>query len=148
MNPEHNLMKLPALTFLLAMCVSAAAQEHSGLRAGTAVADISPTVFPIQLRSGPSDYVHDPLHVRAVAFENGEGRAVIALVDAIGVGREMADEAKAVAARKTGWKPAETFQSGIRKTVQWYLDNDTWVQNVQSGEYREWIRKNYEDRGA
>lgn len=105
-------MKLPALTFLLAMCVSAAAQDRSGLRAGTAVADISPTVFPIQLRSGPSDYVHDPLHVRAVAFENGEGRAVIALVDAIGVGREMADEAKAVAARKTGWKPAQMLVSG------------------------------------
>jgi hypothetical protein len=112
MNPGHNMMKFPALTFLLAMCVSAAAQDHSGLRAGTAVVDISPMVFPIQLRSGPSHYVHDPLHVRAVAFENGEGRAVIALVDAIGVGREMADEAKAVAARQTGWKPAEMLVSG------------------------------------
>jgi hypothetical protein len=85
----------------------AAAQEGAGLRAGTAVVDISPTVFPIQLRSGPSDHVHDPLHVRAIALENGSGRALIAAVDAIGVGREMCDEAKAIVAAETGWKPSE-----------------------------------------
>ncbi|MDY0170298.1 MAG: hypothetical protein RBS80_27385 [Thermoguttaceae bacterium] len=83
------------------------AADQPGLLAGTAVVDISPDVFPIQLRSGPSDYVHDPLHVRAIAFQNGQGRAVIALVDAIGVGREWTDEAKAVAAEQTGWKPEE-----------------------------------------
>ena len=42
-----------------------------------------------------------------------------------------------------GWKPAETFETGIRKTVQWYLDNQDWVANVQSGEYRQWLNKNY-----
>jgi dTDP-glucose 4,6-dehydratase len=42
-----------------------------------------------------------------------------------------------------GWKPMETFDTGIRKTVQWYLDNQDWVQNVQSGEYQNWINKNY-----
>lgn len=46
-----------------------------------------------------------------------------------------------------GWKPAETFETGIRKTVQWYLDNQTWVSNVQSGEYRAWVEKNYQGRG-
>ena len=61
----------------------------------------------MQLRSGPSKYVHDPLHVRAVAFENGKGRAVIALIDAIGYGREQADEAKAIVAKKTGWNANE-----------------------------------------
>jgi hypothetical protein len=80
--------------------------------AGTAEVDISPTVTPFQLRSGPSDLVHDPLHVRAVAFQNGKGRAVIALMDAIGVGREMTDEAKVIAAEKTGWKPEEMLVSG------------------------------------
>ena len=45
--------------------------------------------------------------------------------------------------RDLGWKPAETFETGIHKTVQWYLDNQTWVQNIQSGTYREWIDKNY-----
>ena len=69
-----------------------------GLLVGTAVVDISPTVKPFQLRSGKSTYVHDPLHVRAVAFENGQCRAVIAVMDAIGVGRDMCDEAKAAAA--------------------------------------------------
>ena len=45
-----------------------------------------------------------------------------------------------------GWKPAETFDTGIRKTVQWYLDNQGWVSNVQSGAYREWVEKNYVGR--
>ena len=45
-----------------------------------------------------------------------------------------------------GWKPAETFETGIRKTVQWYLDNQSWVSNVQSGAYRTWIEKNYQGR--
>lgn len=45
--------------------------------------------------------------------------------------------------RELGWKPAETFETGIRKTVQWYLDNQDWVQNVTSGAYREWIGKHY-----
>jgi dTDP-glucose 4,6-dehydratase len=50
--------------------------------------------------------------------------------------------------RELGWKPAETFDSGIRKTVQWYLDNPTWVANVQSGAYRAWVEKNYIERQA
>jgi dTDP-glucose 4,6-dehydratase len=45
--------------------------------------------------------------------------------------------------RELGWKPAETFDSGIRKTVQWYLAHGEWVRNVQSGAYREWVQKQY-----
>lgn len=45
--------------------------------------------------------------------------------------------------RELGWKPAETFETGIRKTVQWYLANGEWVQRVQSGAYREWISRQY-----
>jgi dTDP-glucose 4,6-dehydratase len=45
--------------------------------------------------------------------------------------------------RELGWKPAETFDSGIRKTVAWYLDQKGWVENVTSGAYREWISKHY-----
>ncbi|PIQ51918.1 MAG: dTDP-glucose 4,6-dehydratase [Comamonadaceae bacterium CG12_big_fil_rev_8_21_14_0_65_59_15] len=45
--------------------------------------------------------------------------------------------------RELGWKPAETFDTGIRKTVQWYLDNPDWVAHVQSGAYREWVQKQY-----
>ncbi len=47
-----------------------------------------------------------------------------------------------------GWKPAETFDTGIRKTVQWYLENQDWVANVQSGNYREWVEKNYAGRAV
>jgi dTDP-glucose 4,6-dehydratase len=45
--------------------------------------------------------------------------------------------------RELGWKPAETFDTGIRKTVRWYLDNPQWVLDVQSGAYREWVSKHY-----
>ena len=57
------------------------------------------------------------------------------------------DRRYAIDARKLeqqlGWKPAETFESGIRKTVQWYLDNPTWVANVQSGAYKDWVAQHY-----
>ena len=45
--------------------------------------------------------------------------------------------------RETGWKPIETFESGIRKTIQWYLDNQEWVKEVTSGGYRNWIATQY-----
>jgi dTDP-glucose 4,6-dehydratase len=42
-----------------------------------------------------------------------------------------------------GWGPRETFDSGIRKTVQWYLDHQSWIENVTTGRYREWIATQY-----
>mgnify|MGYP000069368190 CR=1 FL=1 len=42
-----------------------------------------------------------------------------------------------------GWKPVEKFETGIRKTVEWYLANPDWVAHVQSGAYREWVSKQY-----
>ena len=45
--------------------------------------------------------------------------------------------------RELGWKPAETFDTGMRKTVRWYLDHQAWVRNVTSGAYREWVGKQY-----
>jgi dTDP-glucose 4,6-dehydratase len=45
--------------------------------------------------------------------------------------------------RELGWRPAETFETGLRKTVQWYLSNQAWVQDVVSGEYRNWVAKQY-----
>jgi len=57
------------------------------------------------------------------------------------------DRRYAIDARKLekelGWKPAETFETGIRKTVQWYLANPEWVAHVQSGAYRDWVQKQY-----
>ena len=45
--------------------------------------------------------------------------------------------------RELGWRPAETFDTGIRKTVQWYLDHPEWIANVTSGAYREWVTRQY-----
>lgn len=45
--------------------------------------------------------------------------------------------------KELGWKPAETFETGLRKTVQWYLDNPGWVENVTSGTYRQWMDQHY-----
>jgi dTDP-glucose 4,6-dehydratase len=50
--------------------------------------------------------------------------------------------------RELGWKPAETFESGIRKTILWYLENAHWVARVQDGSYREWLATNYAARAA
>ena len=49
-------------------------------------------------------------------------------------------------ANDLGWKPLETFESGLRKTVEWYLSNDAWVKGVTSGEYQKWMQLNYNDR--
>ncbi|WP_431296222.1 dTDP-glucose 4,6-dehydratase [Rahnella sp. PAMC 25559] len=48
--------------------------------------------------------------------------------------------------QELNWHPQETFESGIRKTVQWYLDNSEWIKNVNSGAYQTWIDKNYKER--
>lgn len=60
------------------------------------------------------------------------------------------DRRYAIDARKIeqelGWKPKEIFETGIRKAVQWYLNNPEWVANVQSGEYQNWIETNYQSR--
>jgi len=49
--------------------------------------------------------------------------------------------------QELGWKPQETFETGIRKTVRWYLENHEWVAHVTSGEYQNWLSKNYQKRG-
>ncbi len=49
--------------------------------------------------------------------------------------------------RELGWKPTETFETGIQKTVAWYLEHQDWVNNVTSGEYKNWVNKNYRERG-
>jgi dTDP-glucose 4,6-dehydratase len=48
--------------------------------------------------------------------------------------------------RELGWTPQESFESGMKKTVRWYLENSAWVAHVVSGEYRQWMDRNYGDR--
>ena len=75
-------------------------------------------------------------------------RAQIAYVtDRPGHDRRYAIDASKIE-RELGWKPLETFETGIRKTMQWYLANQAWVTRVQSGAYREWVQTNYAQRAA
>ncbi|NYJ11384.1 dTDP-D-glucose 4,6-dehydratase [Rhizobium leguminosarum] len=46
--------------------------------------------------------------------------------------------------RELNWRPSETFDTGIRKTVEWYLANEAWIENVTSGNYRQWIDRQYQ----
>ena len=64
------------------------------------------------------------------------------ITDRPGHDRRYAIDARKIE-RELGWKPAETFETGIRKTVSWYLNNSEWTQRVQSGAYREWVEKHY-----
>jgi dTDP-glucose 4,6-dehydratase len=70
---------------------------------------------------------------------------IIYVTDRPGHDRRYAIDARKIE-RDLGWKPDETFESGIRKTVQWYIDNAEWTRNVQSGEYLKWLQKNYSSR--
>jgi len=74
-------------------------------------------------------------------------RLVTYVTDRPGHDRRYAIDARKLE-RELGWKPAETFETGIRKTVRWYLDHADWVARVQSGAYREWVATNYGARPA
>jgi dTDP-glucose 4,6-dehydratase len=74
-------------------------------------------------------------------------RLITHVTDRPGHDRRYAIDARKIE-RELGWRPAETFASGIRKTLQWYLDHPDWVANVQSGAYREWVGRNYDARAA
>ena len=74
-------------------------------------------------------------------------RLITHVTDRPGHDRRYAIDARKIE-HELGWKPAQTFATGIRKTVQWYLDNPRWVANVQSGAYRDWVARNYAAREA
>ncbi len=74
-------------------------------------------------------------------------RLITYVTDRPGHDRRYAIDARKIE-RELGWKPAETFETGIRKTVMWYLEHQEWVANVTSGEYRKWIDQNYKGRTA
>jgi dTDP-glucose 4,6-dehydratase len=69
------------------------------------------------------------------------------VTDRPGHDRRYAIDARKIE-RDLGWRPAETFQSGLRSTVQWYLDHAKWLADVQAGSYRDWIDSNYGARKA
>jgi dTDP-glucose 4,6-dehydratase len=69
-------------------------------------------------------------------------RLITYVTDRPGHDRRYAIDARKIE-RELGWRPAETFDTGIRKTVHWYLDHANWVAHVQSGAYREWVERQY-----
>lgn len=69
--------------------------------------------------------------------------AIVFIKDRPGHDRRYAVDASKIC-RELGWSPAETFESGIRKTVRWYLDNQDWVTHITSGAYREWVSRQYQ----
>jgi len=79
---------------------------------------------------------------------DGDYKSLITFVkDRLGHDRRYAINATKIE-RELGWRPRETFRSGIRKTIAWYLQNGDWVQNVTSGAYKDWIARNYAARGS
>ena len=72
---------------------------------------------------------------------------IVYVQDRPGHDRRYAIDARKIE-RELGWKPVETFESGIAKTVHWYLNNQEWVRNVQSGDYQNWLEKNYASRDS
>lgn len=85
----------------------------------------------------------DTLHPKADGTSYAE--QITYVQDRPGHDRRYAIDARKLE-RELGWKPAETFESGIRKTVEWYLDNQDWVSNVTSGNYRQWLEQHYGDK--
>ena len=74
-------------------------------------------------------------------------RLVTHVTDRPGHDRRYAIDARKIE-RELGWRPRETFESGLRKTVGWYLEHGAWVERVQTGAYREWVEANYDSRPA
>jgi dTDP-glucose 4,6-dehydratase len=73
----------------------------------------------------------------------GPYRRLITFVDdRPGHDRRYAIDARKIE-RELDWRPSESFETGIRKTLQWYLDNEGWVHRVQSGDYRDWLARHY-----
>jgi len=70
---------------------------------------------------------------------------IVHVKDRPGHDRRYAIDARKIE-RELGWKPSETFETGIRRTVEWYIQNDAWVRTVQSGEYLGWLDTNYAGR--
>ncbi|MBN8491604.1 MAG: dTDP-glucose 4,6-dehydratase [Burkholderiales bacterium] len=74
-------------------------------------------------------------------------RLIRFVTDRPGHDRRYAIDARKIE-RELGWRPVESFETGIRKTVQWYLDHAGWVQRVQSGSYRDWLARHYGSQAA
>ncbi len=93
------------------------------------------------------DVVHTLCDILDVEKPRGDGvsyrKQITFVPDRPGHDRRYAIDASKID-RELKWKPVETFETGIRRTVRWYLDNQSWVKNVTSGAYREWVATQYQ----
>ncbi|MDF1869034.1 MAG: dTDP-glucose 4,6-dehydratase [Phycisphaerales bacterium] len=92
------------------------------------------------------EIVHTLCAILDELHPNVDGRShtsqIVFVKDRPGHDRRYAVDASKID-RELGWKPAMTFEEGIRKTVEWYLANPKWVENITSGEYRQWVQRQY-----
>ena len=92
------------------------------------------------------DVVHTLCAILDVLSPRTDGKPyaeqITYVTDRLGHDRRYAIDATKIH-RELGWRPVVTFETGIRKTVQWYLANQAWVKNVTSGDYKNWIQRNY-----
>ncbi len=92
------------------------------------------------------EIVHTLCAILDELHPNADGRShtsqIVFVKDRPGHDRRYAVDASKID-RQLGWKPAMTFEEGIRKTVEWYLENPKWVENITSGEYRQWVQRQY-----
>jgi dTDP-glucose 4,6-dehydratase len=94
------------------------------------------------------DVVHTLCRILAELCPGRDYEALVTFVkDRPGHDRRYAIDARKIAG-ELGWAPAETFASGMRRTVQWYLDNPGWLASVTSGEYQRWVETQYAPAGA
>ncbi len=113
--------------------------EKANLDIVHTVCDLLDELRPMKPGSGESEVVSgETSHLPLSTYRS----LITFATDRPGHDRRYAIDARKIE-RELGWKPAETFETGIRKTVQWYLDNQGWVNNVLSGNYRQWVEKQY-----
>ena len=82
-------------------------------------------------------------HLKPRVDHQSYAQQITFVADRPGHDRRYAIDARKIE-RELNWKPQETFESGIQKTVQWYLDNPVWIEGVVSGSYRDWLSKHYQ----
>jgi dTDP-glucose 4,6-dehydratase len=88
------------------------------------------------------EIICDLVDEMALGLSSSRRELITYVKDRPGHDRRYAIDARKIEA-ELGWKPKETFDSGIRKTVRWYLENDRWVHGVTSGSYRDWVATHY-----
>ena len=111
---------------------------------------VKPTTWAVGMKANPRNCAHHLQATRRTA--PARRRQTVQRPDYFRCRPPGHDRRYAIDARKLerelGWKPAESFETGIAKTVRWYLDNQAWVANVQSGAYRDWVAKQYGAEGT